>query len=67
MTALHDTTGHDAGFSADFFASRLQGRALELHDESSTMHISHDYTVLEVESETGTGGDDTEVVVSVCI
>ena len=34
---------------------------------SSTMHISHDYTVLEVESDTGTGRDDTEVVVSVCL
>lgn len=30
MTALHDTTGHDAGFSADFFASRLH--MTELHD-----------------------------------
>ena len=30
MTALHDTTGHDAGFYADFFASRLH--MTELHD-----------------------------------
>ena len=67
MTALHDTTGHDAGFSADFFASRLQGRALELHDGSYTIHISRDCTVLETETKTGTGGDDTEVVVSVCL